>query len=259
MTRWPPQPGHPADLSEDFGESRLDPDRWVAHYLPQWSTPERSAARYGFGPGGLELRIDADQPDWRPEDAPLRVSNLQTAQFSGPLGSERGTHRHRADGLVVRTPVPTLLAWAPVAGRVEVTVTASTAPGCMTAIWLVGTEHRDPADAGEICVAEIDAEAIGPGRTRVRLGVKAHHDPRLVTEMTEVVVPVAGDRPHTWGVEWGRDGVLIACEGEVVHESGQVLDYPLQLMIDLFELGERGPDRRYPARAVVHRVQGWSR
>ncbi|MGP2407993.1 hypothetical protein ACTUM1_15745, partial [Listeria monocytogenes] len=74
-------------------------DAWVLHYLPHWTTPERSVARWGFTPAGLALRIDQDQLDWRPEDAPLRVSNLQTATFSGPAGSAVGTHRHRPDGL----------------------------------------------------------------------------------------------------------------------------------------------------------------
>jgi hypothetical protein len=52
----------------------LDPDRWVAHNLPHWTTPERSAARYELRPGVLRLRIDADQPAWRLDDGELRVS-----------------------------------------------------------------------------------------------------------------------------------------------------------------------------------------
>src|SRR5690606_251439 len=124
----------------------------------------------------------ADQPDWRPEDAPLRVSNLQTGTYSGPVGSTRGTHRHRPDGLVVRTPTPTPLLWTPSAGRVEVTVSATAAPGCMLAAWLVGTEHLEPRDAGEVCLFELDGDAVGAASARARCGVKAHGDPRLVTD-----------------------------------------------------------------------------
>jgi hypothetical protein len=54
---------------------------------------------------GIELRIDTDQPEWRVEDAPLRVSSLQTGAHSGPVGSRFGTHRHR-DDLTVRTATP---------------------------------------------------------------------------------------------------------------------------------------------------------
>jgi len=78
--------GTEATFVEDLTGPALDTRRWVGHYLPHWTTPERSRARYDLTAAGPRLRSDADQPDWRPEDAPLRVSNLQTATFAGPLG-----------------------------------------------------------------------------------------------------------------------------------------------------------------------------
>jgi len=72
-----------------------------------------------------------------------RVSNIQTGNYSGELGSSRGTHRHREDGLVVRTEAPVRLLWSPSAGRVDVRVSASRDQDCMLAAWLVGTEHED--------------------------------------------------------------------------------------------------------------------
>jgi hypothetical protein len=267
--RMPVPPSRAPDVDDAFAGPEIDPRVWVDHYLPQWTTPSRSRARTGFVPdGGLELRIDADQPDWRPEDAPLRVSNLQTAVFSGPVGSPVGTHRHREDGLTVRTPAGSRLLWAPVSGHVEVTLSASTDPGAMTALWLVGVEELSPSDSGEICVAEIDASAIMTARggrgdrsaagVSARVGVKAHHDPRLVTDMAEVLVPVETDRPHTWAVRWGADGVVIGCEGFVVRRVAQRLDYRLQLMLDLFEIGGPTAASTYPKRARLHRVRTWA-
>jgi len=93
-------------FEETFDAETLDPGRWVTHYLPHWSTPERSAARYDLEPGLLRLRIDVDQPPWLDEPPWLRVSNLQTGSFSGPAGSSRGQHPHRP-GLTVVTPQPT--------------------------------------------------------------------------------------------------------------------------------------------------------
>ena len=243
-----------APFVEDFDGERLERERWVDHYLPHWTTPDRSRARYALGDDGLQLRIEADQLDWRPEDAPLRVSNIQTATFCGPPGSTRGTHRHRPDGLTVRTFTPTRLLWAPRAGQVEVTVTASADRGCMLAVWLVGTEHEDARDSGEVCVFEIDAEAVGTASTRARVGVKAHHDPRLVTDMREVDVAVPAGQAHTWSACWSADGVRIACEQHTVYASPQRIDYHLQLMIDLFEIGPRDDNRSYPKTAMVHRV-----
>jgi beta-glucanase (GH16 family) len=250
-----PAAGSPASADE-FRTRDLDPGHWVPHYLPHWTTPDRSAARYDLDDDGLRLRIDADQPHWRPEDAPLRVSNLQTATFSGPAGSTRGTHRHRPDGLTVRTPSSTSLLWAPSAGRVEVDVRASTDPGAMLAVWLVGVEHGDPRDSGELCLFEVDGDTVTADGCRARVGVKAHHDPRLRTDMADLEVPV-GTGTHTWGVTWGTGGVRFDVDGAPLRTVDQVLDYPLQLMVSLFEVTPVADAGAYPLTARVRAVRGW--
>jgi hypothetical protein len=252
----PRPPDRAPDVEDDFAGA-LSSDLWVEHYLPHWTTPDRSAARSDAVPGGgRRLRIDADQPDWRPEDAPLRVSNLQTGTFSGPMGSTRGTHRHRPDGLVVRTPTPTRLLWAPSSGRIDITVSATREADCMLAVWLVGTEHVAPQHAGELCVFEIDADAIGAGASRARCGIKAHDDPRLTTDMAEVRIPVDASRPHTWTAVWGGGETVVGCEGVVVRRVPQAPDYPLFLMVDLFELDPSvGP---HPKTATLHHLRGWN-
>lgn len=227
-------------------------------YLPHWTTPERSRARYTVAADGLRLLIDEDQLDWRQEDAPLRVSNLQTGVFSGPFGSDRGTHRHRPDGLTVRTETPEDLLWAPTSGRVDVTVSASTDEGCMLAVWLVGVENASPTHSGEICIVEIDAAAIGPDATRVRCGMKGHGDVSLATDMSEIVVPLDASRPHTWSAIWGTEGTIIGCEGTVVARGRQAPAYPLLLMVDLFEIGPRSEASAYPKSATIHSVRGWN-
>ena len=251
----PRPPDRAPDVEDDFS-GPLSSDLWIEHYLPHWTTPDRSTARSDTVPNGRRLRIDADQPDWRPEDAPLRVSNLQTGTFSGPLGSRRGTHRHRADGLVVRTPTPTRLLWAPSAGRLDITVSATRDPGCMLAVWLVGTEHLVPEQAGEICVFEIDADAIGADRVRARCGIKAHHDPGLTTDMAEVDISVDAARPHTWTAVWERGETIIGCEGSVVRRVPLAPDYPMFLMVDLFELDPSVGS--HPKTATVHHLRGWN-
>lgn len=249
----PATPSQTPVFSDDFS-CGVDPLKWVDHYLPHWTVPERSAARYATSGAGLELRIDADQLDWRAEDAPLRVSNLQTAMFSGAVGSTRGTHRHRPDGLEVRTSTPQRLIFAPSEGRIDLTVAASTDPGCMLAAWLVGTEHLSDADAGEICIFEIDSQAVGRS-TRVRTGIKAHQDPRLTTDMAEITLPLDARELHTWTVIWGGGETTIGCEGSVIRRIPQAPDYPMMLLIDLFEIGP--PHGRYPKTALVSRVSAW--
>lgn len=124
----------------------------------------------------------------------------------------------------------------------------------MVAAWLIGTEHLSARDSGEICILEIDADAIGPA-TRVRSGIKAHHDPRMTTDMAEVIVPVDASQPHTWTAIWGHGETVIGCDGRLLRRIAQAPDYPLFLMIDLFEIGPRGGT--YPKTATVHQVRGW--
>jgi hypothetical protein len=196
---------HDLVFAEEFTGAELDAGKWVDHYLPHWTTPERSAARYDLRPGTLRLRIDADQPAWRPEDGELRVSSIQTASFSGPVGSSRGTHRHRPD-LRVRTATPTRRLYAPSGGLVEARLRATPDPTCMLAVWLVGVEEISPDQSGEVCIAELYGRAVGPGGSTVRSGIKAHHDPRLTTDMADLALDVEG---ALTGWFEGRPGVAV--------------------------------------------------
>lgn len=243
------------ELEERFAGHALDRACWVPSYLPHWTTPDRSAARYSFDADGLRLRIDADQLEWRTEDGPMRVSNLQTGTFSGPWGSPEGQHRHRPD-LAVVTPQPTRRLWTPSSGLVEAELRASPDPACMLALWLIGFEER-PEDSGELCVAEL----FGRHSTRlasINVGVKAHHDPRLRDDMATVELEVDTTDWHSYAVAWDDDGARFYVDDRLVHRSAQRLGYPMQVMVDLFEFPD-GPDRdpsAYPKTAGVRLVRG---
>jgi len=245
-------------FADDFPGPQLDRSRWIPHYLPQWTTPERSAARYELHPGELRLRIDADQPAWLPEDGELRVSNVQTGSFSGPAGSDRGTHRHRR-GLTVRTPQPTRREFTPAGGLVEARLRAPADPACMLAIWLVGLAADNPRDCGEICIAELYGARIGPGGSSVRTGVKAHRDPRLHDDMADVALGIDATEWHTYAAAWTREDTAVYVDDELVRTVDQGTGYPLQLMLDLFEF-PAGPDRdpaAYPKVGGVAAVRGY--
>lgn len=246
-----------AAFTDGFDQGRLDPDRWIDHYLPQWTTSDRSRARYELDDQGLLLRIDADQPPWRDEDGPMRVSNLQTATFSGPVGSALGTHRHTPE-LRVRTEVPNRRLWTPSGGRVEAVLEASPHPGCMLALWLVGIEESGPDDSGEITVAELFGSLRGERRSTVRTGVEAVNDPRLSSDVVDVELPIDTAEPHLYAAEWSEAGVALFVDGILVHTVAQSLSYPLQLMLDLFEFPEAGPrdPAAYPRTARVRSVRG---
>ena len=248
------------ELDESFTDPGLDPGRWVAHYLPHWTTPERSAARYELEAGVLRLRIDADQPAWRVEDGEMRVSNIQTGTFAGPVGSPIGQHRHRP-GLVVRTPQVTRRLYTPSFGLFDAVLRAGPEPTCMLAFWLVGFEEQSPASSGEICVAELFGHAIGAGQSRVRIGVKAHHDPCLHDDMEEVTLDLDAREWHTYTAEWTPDQIRFFVDDRLVRAAYQRIDYPLQLMVDLFEFpaSANRETAAYPKAGEVKAIRGYRR
>ena len=250
--------GYELVFADDFDGPGPDGTRWVPHYLPQWTTPERSAARYQLHPGFLRLCIDADQPAWLPEDGELRVSNLQTGTFSGPAGSDRGTHRHRP-GLVVRTEQPTRRLFLPTGGLVEARLRAVADPTVMLAFWLVGFEEAGAEQAGEICIAELYGHSIGAGGSSVRMGIKAHGDPHLREDMADVALDVDATDWHTYAAAWTGERTSFYVDDRLVRTVDQGIGYPQQLMLDLFEFPV-GPHRdaaRYPKHGDVAGVRGY--
>jgi Glycosyl hydrolases family 16 len=246
------------EFDEDFTSPVLDPARWVAHYMPHWTTAERSAARYDLGPGLLRLRIDADQPAWRPEDGEMRVSSIQTGIFSGPAGSAVGQHRHRP-GLTVRTAQSTCRLYTPSSGLVEAVMRASSDPACMLAFWLVGLEEESPDCSGEICVAELFGHAIHPGHCHARIGLKAHHDSRLHDDMNDVPLGFDATTWHTYAAEWTAGHVRFFVDGQLVRAVSQRIAYPLQLMVDLFEFPQASERdlAAYPKFGEIKAVRGY--
>jgi beta-glucanase (GH16 family) len=131
----------------------------------------------------------------------------------------------------------------------------------MLAFWLVGSEEQSPAFSGEICVAELFGHAIGARPSRVRIGVKAHNDPSLHDDMEEVTLDLDATEWHTYSAEWTPDLVRFFVDDQLVRAVHQRIDYPLQLMVDLFEI-PAGADRdtaAYPKIGEVKAVRGYRR
>ncbi|HEY7009722.1 MAG TPA: glycoside hydrolase family 16 protein [Jatrophihabitantaceae bacterium] len=245
------------EFEEDFRAPELDQTRWVAHYLPHWTTPERSAARFDLAPGLLRLRIDADQPAWRPEDGQMRVSSLQTGTHSGPLGSAVGPHPHRAD-VTVRTPQPRRVLYAPSSGLAEAVLRAHPDPTCMLAFWLVGLDGG--ADqSGELCVCELFGHRIAPTRSGINIGIKAHQDTQLRTDVDEVQMDLNGYDWHTYSVAWTPERASFYVDDRLVRTLPQGIAYPQLLLVDLFEFptGTHRDPTAYPKTGDVAAVRAY--
>ncbi|WP_394289166.1 GNAT family N-acetyltransferase [Microbacterium sp.] len=251
--------GRVATVDERFDSDTLSPDRWWPFYTPHWSSRERTAARYEVG-DGLLLRIDEDTPPWAPEwDGDVRVSHLQTGQVSGDVGTTEGQHRFR-DGLVVREAQPERRLWLPHFGVIEVRMSAVRHPDAMVAFWPIGVEDA-PEESGEICIAEVFGSEIDDGGGWVGVGVKPQNDPRLRDAFERgwsfEKVWVDGDltQPHDYAVEWTPERLRFFVDGRWVKTAAAAIDYPVQLMLDLYELPDPSSPRDTDALPHVMRVE----
>jgi hypothetical protein len=230
-------------LTERFDGDDLDRSVWVPWYLPHWSSRVASAATYAVSGGALRLSIPPGQPLWAEgvHETPLRVSGIQSANFSGPVGSTIGGQPF-LDGQRVREEQPEFWGCTPLYGHIEIRMRAVITSRSMAAFWLSGIED-DPARSGEICVVEV----FGSAPRSIGMGLHRFRDPRLTEDWSAVDLPVDVSDFHTYGVDWRPDELSFTVDGEVVKRVGQAPDYPVQMEIAVFDF----PDKAEPGETPV--------
>ncbi|MDP8955647.1 MAG: glycoside hydrolase family 16 protein [Actinomycetota bacterium] len=247
------------DFEDEFDGDSLDLTRWLPYYLPHWSSRERSRARYEVGGGELRLLIEEDQEPWCPElDGDIRVSSLQTAEFAGPVGSEIGQHRFNS-AAVVREEQQNVRLYTPQYGRIELRCKATDDPRSMVALWMIG--HGDqPERYSEICVCEIFGREVAPDHALVGVGVHPFGDPRIRDDFSKVRVPMDAREFHLYRTDWTPDQVEFFVDDNLVKTVDQSPDYPMQLMLGIYEFPASGPNEprgEYPKEFVVDYVRGF--
>jgi hypothetical protein len=229
-------------MDERFAGDDLDPAVWVPYYLPHWSSRDRSAATYSVAGGELRLSIPPSQGLWAEgiHPTPLRVSCVQTANFSGPAGSTIGGQPF-LPGQVVREEQPTLWGYTPHYGHVEARMRGVVSPRSMVAFWMAGIEDQ-PHRSGEICVMEVFGDAVRDGGADVGIGLHRFRDPALTEEWSTVPLDIDIAEFHTYAVDWRPGSLEFTVDGRVVRRVAQAPDYPMQLEIGVFDF----PDKAAP-------------
>lgn len=248
--------GYVLDFDESFGGRMLDRSRWVPHHLPQWSSATRSVAHHELRDGSLHLLIDADQEPWCPEyDGPTRVSSLQTGVFAGPVGSAVGQHRFDPEA-VVREAQENVRLYTPHFGVIAVRARALADPACMVALWMIGYED-EPERSAEICVCEIFGTEVAADHVLIGMGVHPFGDPAIVDDFEKVRIDVDARDLHEYAAEWTPERVRFFVDGTVVKVVEQAPQYPMQLMLGIYEFRAGPPAGAYPKRFVVDSVRGY--
>lgn len=249
---------HILEFEDDFRTSELDSSKWFPYYLPQWKNREATRARYRLDGQRLGLLIEEDQNPWSQEhNGEIRVSNFQTGVFAGPLGSEIGQHRFK-EGLTVQEEQNVLALFTPTYGLIELRAKAVKDPDCLVALWLIGFES-EPANSAEICIMEIFGNEIEDDRALVGVGVKAHHDPRVLDDFTTVEVNANVLDWHTYSIEWSAELIKFYFDDIHLKTVRQSINYPMQLMLNIYEFKRETKDGTYPKEFAVDWVRGYKR
>ncbi len=254
--------GYELVFEDTFDGDALDESRWVPYYLPQWSSREASAARYRLGGGVLRLLIEADQQPWCTEfDGEVRVSSLQTGVFAGPVGSSVGQHRFNP-GLVVRQAQPNARLYTPQYGLFELRARATDDPRCMVALWMIGYED-EPGRSAEICVCEIFGRDVTAERAAVGMGLHPFGDASIIDDFSVEVLAIDARQFHVYAALWTPEHVAFFVDHQLIKVVGQSPSYPMQMMLNIYELPDSPDDGRpagpYPKELVVDYFRGYRR
>ncbi|GAA3291113.1 glycoside hydrolase family 16 protein [Dactylosporangium vinaceum] len=222
-------------FEDDFDGPDLDRSVWIPHYLPQWSSRAQSAATYAVHGSQLRLSIPPEQGLWCPDehDTPLRVSGIQSGVYCGPVGSTAGQQPFKP-GLRVREAQPVQWGWTPRYGVLEVRARMALSPRSMASVWMVGLED-EPQRSGEICIVEVFGDAVTAAGADVGMGVHPFRDPALRDDFAKPRRPIDVGEPHTYAADWRPGRVDFFVDGDHVRTVGQAPDYPMQMMVAVFD------------------------
>lgn len=249
-------------FEEHFDSPTLDPGVWLPHYLPAWSSRAATAATYEIRDSCLRLSIPPEQGRWLDGEhqPPLRVSGIQSGNFSGPVGSTVGQQPWR-DGAVVREAQEPFQGWTPRYGYLEMRARGVVTPRSMVAWWLVGLEDS-PERCAEICVTEMFGDAVGPGTSAaVGMGLHPFRDPAVSEDFEAVRLPIDIAEFHTYAVDWTPERVEFLVDGEPVRGCPRPPGYPMQMMVAVFDFPDRstGDDSAAVPELVVDHLRGYGR
>jgi hypothetical protein len=135
-------------------------------------------------------------------------------------------------------------------------------PRSMAAVWMVGVED-EPERSAEICVFEVFGDALAIGEdggptAAVGMGVHPFRDPAIADDFAAERLALDVTEPHVYAADWRPDGVDFLVDEAVVRSVTQAPDYPMQMMVAVFDFPERaaGAPADHVPLLAVDRVRG---
>lgn len=227
--------GYTLVFYDDFNSDELDRTMWLPYYLPQWSNRQRSKANYRIQDSQLILQINEDQLPWCPEfNGDVKVSNLQTGVFSGPLGSEYGQHKFTRNCLVREEQTVEKL-FIQQYGYFEMRAKGAGNPNNVCGFWMIGFEDL-PHRSAEICPFELKGWHVHNDMCTIGFGLHPFGDPHIEEEFFENEFSIDPTEFHIYAVNWTEEGIDFFIDNRLIHSSKQSPRYPMQMMLNIYEI-----------------------
>ena len=233
------------EFTDDFDAAGLDTGAWIPHYLPMWSSRAASAATYAVAGSELRLTIPPEHGLWCPGDH-------EPAEGLGhPVGRVLGAGRQHGRPAAVprrcgRARVPAGAVGLDAALRAA---RGARADGAQPALDGRGVDGRPGGRAGraaaEICIFEVFGDALrrdGAPTAAVGMGVHPFRDPAITDEFAAERVAIDVTEFHVYAADWRPGRVDFLIDGEPVKSVQQAPDYPMQMMVAVFDFPDKGAE-----------------
>lgn len=253
--------GYRLEFNDEFDSTQLDTTKWTPYYLAHWSSREDSTARYSFKDSNLILEIAENQKPWCPEfDGDIKSAVLQTGTFSGQVGSKTGQLRF-SEACTVREEQPNEKKYLMHYGYIETRLKATKIDTDHVSLYMIGYED-EPEKSGELCICEIMGAYVTDASSRIGYGTHPFSDPTIQDEFYEDFLPIDASDYHVYALEWTPDKVDFYVDNIKTRTIHQSPNYPLQLMLSLYERPSTGKGVRtdglrmtYPKQFLVDYVR----
>lgn len=248
--------GYILEWHDEFEAATLDPTKWIPYYLPQWSSREQSKPNYELHNGALVLQITQGQQPWCPKfDGAIKASSLQTGLFAGPVGSNQGQLQFNPN-LVVQEEQTNVKLYTPHFGYFECRAKCTAVAGNHVSLWMIGYEET-PQQSGEIAMFEVFGKDIGNTSATIWYGVHPWGDTTLTDEFYGNHMELDATEFHIYAFEWTPAHIDFYVDNQVTRRINQSPQYPLQIMLSIFELPGGDSRAAYPKEFVVDYVRAY--
>ncbi|GAB2824885.1 glycoside hydrolase family 16 protein [Ferruginibacter profundus] len=249
------------EFSDEFKGEELDKTNWLPFYMPFFCAKGLAIPCYEIRKGNLALKITDEQESLLPEfDGELKGSSIQTGIYSGIKEEANGLHANE----LLNKPLAANQfknTYTPQYGFFEIRARVLISKSNLVSFRLRGYDQNQKK-TGEICIFEIKGNALKGNQVIINYGVQKFHDQKIKEDFFQRSFDIDVSWFHCYAVEWDREKVIFFIDNKKIGQINQSPDYPMQLMLGIFEfpVAEKDIiDRIYPKELIVDYVRGYRR